>query len=171
MNENNFNKYGVTLLEVLLSSIIFLVSVAGLLVTMNAVRGPVMTKENQLTATVFGKRVLEALYASVDNNTYFTTSCVGNTSPKFDLSPCTHTINAAAAAANSRIPWPPPFTQNNCNVDNGGNPQYQYDVLCSDGSESAGNNCEDTTKAHAMEARQVQLTIKWWDVIAGVCKP
>jgi len=72
-----------SLLEVLLASIIFIITISGVFVTLNYVRQPVLDKESALSAAVFGKQVLEALRSKVDASTYF--------------GPCSLALNANAA--------------------------------------------------------------------------
>ena len=49
-----------------MAAIIFVLTIAGLFATLNAVRAPVANKENALAAAVFGKQVLEALRSTVN---------------------------------------------------------------------------------------------------------
>jgi Tfp pilus assembly protein PilV len=106
--KNKFNS-GVTLLEILLASLIFVVSVAGIFATLNAVRTPVKNKTNALSAAVFGKRVLEALRSSVNNGgTYpFYNACTGglNPCPDFSLSYGIHQISVATLSW-ADLNWP-----------------------------------------------------------------
>jgi len=62
----NRTRSAFTLLEVLLASMIFIVSVAGVFSTISAVRQPVHAKERALTAAVFGQLALETLRAQVN---------------------------------------------------------------------------------------------------------
>src|SRR5208283_5404612 len=66
MRITHLRKTAFTLLEVLLASIIFIVSVLGVFSTLSAVRQPVMEKERGLTAAVFGQQLLEYLRSQVN---------------------------------------------------------------------------------------------------------
>ena len=111
MKINNLNSNAFTLLEVLLASVIFIISVAGIFATLNAVRGPVANKENQLAAAVFGKQVLEALYSQVTDASYYNacsmTGAGTSASPcqGFDLSLGFHQVTLPPANA-PNIDWP-----------------------------------------------------------------
>jgi prepilin-type N-terminal cleavage/methylation domain-containing protein len=174
----NYLKYlrnnGFSLLEILLASIIFVISIAGVYATLNAVRTPVANKENALAAAVFGKQVLEALRSSVNasNSTYYnicTTTCAN-----FDLSLGTHQVP---------MPWPTNCGQanqpacHNCGQANqpacqltmpsnirasngGGTGTFSYIVTCADGS---GNPATNTACTTADVARRVDLNINWPD--------
>ena len=71
MRIKNLNNTAFSLLEVLLASIIFIISITGVFVTLTAVRRPVADKESALAAAVFGKQVLESLRSSVDAGTFY----------------------------------------------------------------------------------------------------
>jgi Tfp pilus assembly protein PilV len=68
MQITNLTKSAFTLLEVLLASVIFVISVAGVFATLSAVRQPVLQKERSLTAAVFGQQELEILRSQVNAN-------------------------------------------------------------------------------------------------------
>ena len=68
MRITHLRKTAFTLLEVLLASIIFIVSVLGVFSTLSAVRQPVLQKERALTAAVFGQQFLEGLRSQVNAN-------------------------------------------------------------------------------------------------------
>lgn len=66
MRLTNLNKRAFTLLEILLASIIFIISIGGIYATLSAVRKPVVQKERALTAAILGKQLLESLRSQVD---------------------------------------------------------------------------------------------------------
>jgi len=57
-------------LEVLLASIIFMISVLGVFATLSAVRQPVLQKERALTAAVFTQQLLEGLRSQVSASNF-----------------------------------------------------------------------------------------------------
>jgi len=71
MRITNLNNTAFSLLEILLASIIFIISITGVFMTLTAVRKPVADKESALVASVFGKQVLEALRSSVNAGTFY----------------------------------------------------------------------------------------------------
>ena len=75
MRINNLNNRAFSLLEVLLASIIFVISITGVFITLTALRKPVADKENALAAAILGKQVLEALRSSVNAGTFYSTNC------------------------------------------------------------------------------------------------
>ena len=71
-----------TLLEVLLAAIIFVISIGGLFVTLNAVRAPVAQKEQALAAAIYGQQVLNYLRSQVSTGTgYYNTTSWTNSTP------------------------------------------------------------------------------------------
>ena len=152
------NKAAFSLLEILLASIIFIISVAGLFATLNGVRAPVINKESELAAAVFSKQVLEALYSQVNADTY-NNPCGSNNAnvscADFSLSVGVHNV---------ALPWPqncgqganPPCVLNwpstalsNANLI-GGQPYVAYTVSCGD------ETCVDPNVA-----RRVDINIQW----------
>ena len=149
----NLNNTGVTLLEILLASIIFVISVAGIFATLNAVRVPVANKENSLAAAVFGKQILETLRTQVNAGTaafYGTCSSGAGTvaSPcqDFSLTLGTHLANMPAG-----LTWPSADPSSN-------NAGISYTVSCADGSGSYGN---PNTCLNADVAHKLDLNINW----------
>jgi len=155
------NNEAFSLLEILLAAIIFLVAIAGIFATLNAVRGPVANKENQLAASVFGKQVLEALYSQVSADpsgaaTYYDTCA--SPCATFDLSVGTHQVPPAAVTA-AGLSWPAtlqtgnvcPSVASSCLV---------YDVHCSSGVDT---DCLSGGVNPGM-ARRVDLAINWTSV-------
>ena len=135
-----------TLLEILLASVIFVVSVGGVFITLNSMRRPVADKESALTAAVFGKQVLDALRSQVDARSYYT-PCASNPCTDFSLALGPHQVTASLP--NSLV-WPQAIAAENKNI-------LSYTVSCSDGS--ADNLCG------ADVARRVDLDIKWPDAL------
>ncbi len=135
-----------TLLEVLLASVIFMISVAGIFATLNAVRAPVANKQSQLSAAVFGKQILERLYSNVNANTWGT-PCATNPCTDFDLAPGSHQVSVATLAT-AGLSWPTTALSNANLI--GGVPVLQYTVTCSDG-----------TCSNLNLPRQVNLNINW----------
>jgi len=156
MRIENLNNAAFTLLEVLLSSVIFVISVAGVFATISAVRGPVANKENQLAAAVFEKQVLEALYSNVSaaNANYFACSVNQNPCPDFALSVGAHQVTHGNLP--SGLSWPPALIASNNSCDANG--CLTYTVSCGDGS--AGPNCTNPNAA-----RRVDLNINWPSVV------
>jgi len=160
---NDLDNEAFSLLEILLAAIIFLISVAGIFATMNAVRGPVANKENQLAASVFGKQVLEALYSQVSDGGTFYTGCAGGANPctDFDLSVGPHQVPPGKLPAG--LTWPTILKiSNTC----AGVPNscLIYNVTCANGS--LLSNCSNL--AHPLgdftSAHQVALNINWPNV-------
>ncbi len=137
------NSSGFSLLEILLASIIFIISVAGVFVTLTAVRKPVIDKENSLTAAVFGRQVLEALRSSVNATNYYD-PCAANPSTDFTL--C---VGPHVTPLPSGLIWPLNFSTYNTAIN--------YTVSCADGTLTGcvppGGNPD--------MARRVDLTINW----------
>ena len=140
-----------TLIEVLLSAVIFIVTIAGLFVTLGSVRAPVASKQTALTAAVFEKQVLEALRSQVSlsaganyNACAAGTGNVLNPCQDFSLSLGTHQVSAATLA-NYNISWPtlPATLQTNNTIVCAGVANtlcLQYVVSCADGSGNPGTN-------------------------------
>jgi len=144
----NLNNKAFSLLEILLSSIIFIITVGGVFATLNAVRIPVANKENALTAAIFGKQVLECLRSQVDARTYYNScSVVQSPCPDFSLSVGSHLVPTTTLNTTEGLYWPTGFAAVNPNG-------LSYSVVCADGS----NPC------NADSSRQVNLNINWPDV-------
>lgn len=137
------NKKAFSLLEILLASVIFVISVTGLFFTLTAVRIPVLNKESALTGAVFGKQVLEALYSRVSASTYYNNCSGQNPCPNFDLSLGVHQVPTASLPAG--LIWPIGFAVLNSNV-------LTYTVSCADGSAAPCTDPDNT-------ARKVDLNI------------
>jgi len=148
MRTTNLNNTAFSLLEILLASIIFIITIGGLFATLNAVRKPVADKENALTAAIFGKQVLETLRSSVNaqSSANFYGICSGNCTT-FDLQLGTHQVSQANLP--TVLSWPSSLTAAN----GGANPVLNYTVSCGDGSPN--NSCG------ADIARKVVLNISW----------
>ncbi len=144
-----------SLLEVLLASVIFVVSVAGLFATLNAVRGPVINKENQLAAVVFGKQVSDALYSQVTDSASYYGICATTPCQNFDLEVGVHQVSPATLQATAGLSWPTSLTTCNANLN--------YTVYCADNN-STTPPCSSINVAH-----MVSLNIKWWNFITGAC--
>jgi Tfp pilus assembly protein PilV len=139
----NLNKTGVTLLEILLASIIFVISVAGIFATLSAVRSPVGNKENALAAALFGKQVLETLRTEVNAGTAtYYGICAGAGCGVLNLTLGNHSVTLPA----SGLSWPTTDLSTN-------NATLKYSVYCADGSAAA--------LCHADVAREVVLSINW----------
>ena len=160
----NLNNAAFSLLEVLLASIIFVISITGVFVTLTAVRKPVADKESALSAAVFGKQVLEALRSQVDARTsanyYSDPYCSGSGSgivcTDFSLAVGTHQVPVANLPAG--LSWPPGLiTLDSVTYPNGNPPVLNYTVLCADGTYTT------CAVAGVDEARQVNLSINWPD--------
>lgn len=139
----NLNNTGVTLLEILLAAIIFIISIGGIFATLNAVRAPVANKESSLSAAVFGKQVLESLrfQVSAESNANFYGIC-SDTCTDFSLALGTHQVSPLPSGLN----WPPGLAAKNP----GG---LIYTVSCADGSSAP---CTNANVAH-----RVDLNINW----------
>lgn len=140
MRIKNLNNSAFTLLEILLSSIIFVVTVAGLFATLSAVRAPVTTKENALSAAVFGKQVLETLRAQVNAGTFYTAcSSTGSNGDckDFSLSVGTHQMSLPAG-----LSWP------SADVNSANANLLTYTVTC-------------PAPCTADSARRVDLAVNW----------
>ena len=159
MRLENLNNAAFTLIEILLASIIFLISVAGLFATLTAVRAPVINKESALSAAVFGKQVLGALYSNVDASTYYTNICASPCS-SFDLSVGIHQVPQATLLG-AGITWPLNLKSSNTACDVSPNACLVYTVTCSDGNPPIGADCKNANNPTISIARQVDLNIKW----------
>jgi Tfp pilus assembly protein PilV len=140
----NLNNTAFSLLEILLASIIFIITIGGIFATLNAVRVPVADKESALTAAVFGKQVLEALRSQVSDqaSANFYVTCSG-TCADFSLALGTHQISVATLSS-VNLTWPQVLvTGENGNHPNGNPPVLNYNVSCADGS-----SCTNTEVAH-----------------------
>lgn len=162
MRITNLNNSAFSLLEILLAAIIFLISVAGVFATLNAVRGPVTNKENALAAAVFGKQSLEALSSLVEQATYYS-ACVhfnggDATCADFSLSVGTHEVTTISAGWPTGLEWPATLAgSNTCpNVVPAINSGcLSYVVTCADGS--AGPTCGGNPNI----AHRVDLNVNW----------
>ena len=168
MNIMKLNRSAFTLLEVLLASIIFVITIAGVFTTLNTMRTPVADKENSLQAAIFGRQVLEALRSQVDSsssaNYYSCSNGIAGTTvspcPDFALSLGVHQVNYVTLSNTAGINWPLSpasfITANaNCPVDvvHG---CLNYTVSCGDGSGTTAP-CAGGDDI----ARKVDLTINW----------
>jgi type II secretory pathway pseudopilin PulG len=149
----NLNNSAFTLLEILLATIIFIISIAGVFATLNAVRQPVIDKESALTATIFGKQVLEALRSQVNaatSSNYYSDSTCTPTCSDFSLGLGTHQVNTTNLP--STLTWPTALTSSNqaCATHN---PCLVYTVSCADGSPNSSCGADI--------ARKVDLSINW----------
>lgn len=153
------NRVGFTLVEILMAAIIFVISVAGIFATLNAVRVPVANKENQLIATVFGKQVLEALRSQVNNTRFYNTTCSDRGSGEcqdFSFYLGRHLVPTSALLSVG-LNWPSALST--CNTSG-----LSYKVSCADGSGSAGQLCSQSNVA-----LRVDLNISWPNG-NGVCQ-
>lgn len=144
MRMKNLNNTAFSLLEVLLSAIIFVISIGGIFATLNAVRSPVTGKTYALSAAVFGKQVLETLRNQVNNqaSANFYLVCSGSCTT-FDLELGVHSLTPLP----SGLSWPSTYL-NTANSNT-----LTYTVSCADtGSISA---------CGAYVARRVDLNITW----------
>jgi type II secretory pathway pseudopilin PulG len=158
------NDMAFSLLEVLLASIIFIISIGGIFVTLNAVRKPVADKETALAAAVFGKQVLEAIRSSVNAGSYYSpdATCLGSgnniTCTDFTLALGTHNVSSLPSGLNC----PPGFAAvNTCTSVPSG--CLVYKVTCGDGSTPTNTNPPDCNPLGTNNdiARQVNLSINW----------
>ncbi len=148
-------------MEILLSAVIFIVAVSGVFATLNAVRAPVVTKESNLVAAVFGKQVLEALRTQVTDpqgsaaKLYYQCSAGlgANPCPDFSLSVGHHEVSAAnlTASTNPSLSWPGTITAVNTITCNGvaNTVCLVYNVTCANGS--ALSTCGNTDVAHRVD--------------------
>ena len=140
----NLNNTAFSLLEILLASVIFIITVGGVFATLNAVRGPVTSKEYALSSAVFGKQVFETLRNQVSNGSSanFYTVCPASAPycTTFDLALGKHQVTLPS----SGLSWPSSLSANNSTLN--------YTVSCADGSAT----CAVST---SYVGRRVDLTI------------
>jgi hypothetical protein len=141
----NLNNTAFSLLEILLSSVIFVIAIGGIFATLNAVRAPVSSKEYGLSSAVFGKQVLEILRKQVNNsssaNFYTDANCSGGICTDFSLAVGAHYVTTSAPTWPSGLSWPTALQSANtvaCNVTTA--LCLQYTVTCADGSASPCTN-------------------------------
>ena len=140
MRIKNSNNTAFSLLEILLSAIIFIISVGGIFATLGAVRAPVANKESALTAAIFSKQVLEALRSQVSEQAglNFYTNCGGGCTD-FSLALGTHNVTKATLSVVG-LSWPPVL--NSTPYPDGNPPVLSYVVSCADGSAPPCTNPE-----------------------------
>jgi len=154
------NHNAVSLIEVLLSAVIFVIAVAGIFYTMTSVRYPVTNGETSLSAAIFGKQILESLNSQegAGANAYYVQSC---TSPNADAS-CgdfslymgLHEVSSSTLSTVTGLSWPTTLTSSNtCGAIS---PCLSYNVTCGDGNNSTPPNCSS-----ASVAKRVDLNINW----------
>ena len=140
----NLNKTAFSLLEILLASIIFIISIGGIFATLNAVRAPVANKESALASAVFGKQVLETLRAQVNAATYYNGCSVGTSPcPDFSLSLGAHLVTSLPVG----LAWP------STALSSANSSGLSYTVSCA----STGS----TSICGGDIARRVDLNINW----------
>jgi hypothetical protein len=144
MLKRKLNNSAFTLLEVLLASVIFVVTVGGLFATLSAVRAPVTAKQTALVSAVFGKQVLEYLRSQVDAGpTYYNCTNPAQASPPPNGFICTdfslflgvHQVPVASFPPSFSIP--PNFAAKNPNG-------LTYTVNCADNSAYPCTNPDQT---------------------------
>jgi len=158
----NLNNTAFSLLEILLASIIFIISITGVFVTLTAVRKPVADKESSLAASVFGKQVLEGLRSSVNAGTYYGPCVSWNAAASvcgdFSLYLGNHQVPKANLL--SGISWPPALTAWNTICDTAANGCLIYTVSCATGVQTGSPpDCNNGSSNDI--ARRVTLTINW----------
>jgi type II secretory pathway pseudopilin PulG len=175
MRIKNLNNTAFSLLEVLLASIIFIISITGVFVSLTAMRRPVADKESALAAAVFGKQVLEALRSSVNAGTFYSTDnfCLG-TWPNvictdFSLALGTHQVilPGPSTCGSSPLCWPSSTLAgaNSCLVASVSTTGcLVYNVKCGDNSVPTGTvstflDCGSSGSNDI--ARRVDLSINW----------
>ena len=140
----NLNNTAFSLLEILLSTVIFVITIGGIFATLNAVRGPVTSKEYALSSAVFGKQVFETLRNQVSNGSSanFYTVCPASAPycTTFDLALGKHQVTLPSSGLN----WPTLLSSNNSTLN--------YTVSCADGSATCG-------APNSYVARRVDLKI------------
>ena len=169
MGHKILNIKGFSLLEILLASIIFIISIAGVFATLNAMRVPVANKESSLQAAVFGKQVLEALRTQVNSSTYYNSCSITAAScPDFSLYLGPHLVPTIYPGDANFIPppayltWPSQAIIQSNNACAANNPCIVYTVKCGDGSANQGSN-PNLKCANPDVARRVDLSISWPD--------
>ena len=140
----NLNNTAFSLLEILLSSVIFVISIGGIFATLNAVRTPVSSKEYGLSSAVFGKQVLETLRKQVSQqaSTNFYLVCSGSCTT-FDLELGVHSITPLP----SGLSWP------SAHLNTANSNTLTYTVSCA--------NTGSISACGAYTARRVDLNIQW----------
>jgi Tfp pilus assembly protein PilV len=156
MRIKNLNNAAFSLLEVLLASLILIVSIGGIFATLNAVRTPVANRESALTAAVFGKQVLETLRSQVNASKFYgsCSSIVAGACVDFSLYLGLHQVPPANLPA--PLSWPSALQTKNTVCNPGG--CLVYTVSCADGIAPGGAppGC-----SNADIARRVDLNISW----------
>ena len=140
----NLNNTAFSLLEILLSAVIFVIAVGGIFATLNAVRTPVSGKEYSLSAVVFGKQVLEILRKQVSQQSSinFYLVCSGSCTT-FDLELGVHSITPLP----SGLSWP------SAHLNTANSNTLTYTVSCA--------NTGSISACGAYTARRVDLNIQW----------
>jgi len=152
LNNNN----GFSLLEILLASIIFVLSVAGIFMTLNAVRAPVANKQNALVAANFGQAVLENLRTMVSGGDFYNSCATINTDTscaEFTLSLGGHEVSLPIAGTTIND-WPSTAIAGANIYD--GESKIKYVVSCADMS----LDCDKDGSKPDM-ARRVDIHINW----------
>jgi len=165
MRIKKINNRAFSLLEILLASIIFIISITGVFITLTAVRKPVADKESALAASVFGKQVLEALRSSVSAGTFYNSCSSMNANgycPDFSLSLGKHQVPSGNLLS-AGLTWPASLTVANTNVNSITHCDTAvaclvYTVSCADNNPPAGST---SSCVNADVARQVTLNINW----------
>ena len=140
----NLNNTAFSLLEILLASVIFVITIGGIFATLNAVRTPVASKNSALTAAVFGKQVLETLRNQVNNQaaSNFYSVCSGSCTT-FDLELGVHAVTLPT----SGISWP------TAAISTANSNTLNYTVSCA--------NPYSISVCGPYVARRVDLNIQW----------
>jgi len=136
-----------TLIEVLMASIIFILTVGGVFATLNAVRAPVAQNVLAVSASTLGKQVLEALHSQVNTlsgaGQYYglcTALNADNSCPDFSLSLGQHKVPVANVPGINLNTLPSDFASSNPDTNNPANLNgvVGYTVSCS-GGQNPGN--------------------------------
>lgn len=162
MNRLVSNNTAFSLMEILVASIIFIISIGGIFATLNAVRAPVINKESSLSAAVFGKQVLESLRSQVIagtnvGNFYGTcSSIVSGACRDFSLYLGLHQVPTSSLP--SGLSWPPALVAVNTVCGSPAALCLQYTVSCADGIAPSGSppSCSSFNVA-----RRINLNINW----------
>ena len=140
MQIKRLNNTAFSLLEILLAAVIFVISVAGVFATLSAVRGPVTNKENALTASIFGKQILDALYSQVTASTV-NVNYYGICSPTcttFNLYLGSHQVPVTDSSWPTSLSWPTALQGaaggNTCAGTVATGSCLSYTVTCADGT-------------------------------------
>lgn len=167
MRMKKYKNTAFSLLEILLAAVIFILSVAGIFVTLNAVRNPVINKENALTSANFGKEILEALRSQVDARTYYA-ACQTNNDGKcgdFSLYLGPHEVAVGGTYWPAGLSWPSTAIakMNTCPAIPGPNGGcLVYTVSCGDGVAYTGGPFPAAFACSSPDiARRVDLGINW----------